>query len=640
VTETIRYSRLFYEDLAVGGGTGQVTLADGRVVSMSEINLDLIADRLSRITAILPYKVLASQWYGMAGYATLDEALSAAGSATRTILVTTSTAITNTTSVPSNITLKVSGAGSFTVSSGVTFTIQGPLEAPFRQIFAGAGTVKFTYNVEVYSEWWGGISDGSTDSTDAVQAAITSGPSGGVVLRALAGSYNIDTTLTRTVPLTIQGAGIDVTTFQWTTNASLQHGISGTTSLTIRDCTIKMQTSLTTDQQMHAVRLDLDGTGLTGRIIHIENVKVRGFNVGLYCDGGADYGLTRAVYRNVDIQVSGDGTSYIGSCAYMNRVTQGEISLATLDQNDTGEHAVYCFGCTDIYIDGLNITNVTKSESQAIKLVGDATAATSAYGAWSIRNVNFSDCTNGILIGTYGTEVLRVCMIDNVGAKDIDGTANILGALHISAGGTSTINSVLVNNVYLENLGYQGMHVEAASGATVGRVEFANIWAKNWGTTSAGSYTLFGTNGTGTFHHIHLKNIYADGNSNGRTIVGVAGQSTTVGRVTWDNPTLIEVNTTAAGRPVQLTDLDTTPSLKLGNVFYVNNTGATTITGFDDLEIDQIYTLYFANNNTTLDNGSNIILLGGTDVTPVSGEIVQIYTHNGTSVYEVNPNRT
>jgi hypothetical protein len=301
---------------------------------------------------------------------------------------------------------------------------------------------------------------------------------------------------------------------------------------------------------------------------------------------------------------------------------------------------LYCFGCKDIYIDGLNIANVTKSESQAIKLVGDGVAANESFGAWSIRNVNFSDCTNGILVGTFGTETLRVCVIDNIGAKDIDGTANILGCIHISAGGTSTINSVLVNNLYLENLGYQGMHVEAAAGATVGRVEFANIWAKNWGTTSAGSYTLFGTNGTGTFHHVHLKNIYADGNSNGRTIVGVAGQATTVGRVTWDNPTLIEVNTTAPGRPVQFTDLDTTPSLKLGNRFYVNNGSATTITRFDDMEIDEVYQLYFANGNTTLDNGANIILQLGSDLTPTSGQVLWFYTHDGTTAYEVNSNLT
>lgn len=643
MTETIRYSRIFYDDLAVGGSTGQVQLADGRVVSMSEINLDLIADRLSRVSAILPYKVLATQWYGMAGYATLTEALTAAGtSEQRTVLVTTSTAITSNTTIPSNVTLRVQGAGTFAVSSGVTFTLSGPLESPFRQIFSGAGTVRFTYNVEVYSEWWGGIADGSTDSTDAIQAAINSGPSGGVVLRGLAGSYNFDDTLTRTIPLTIQGAGVDVTIFQMTSSATEQHGIEGTTSLTIRDCTIKMQTALTSDVQMHAVRLDLDGTGLTGRKLLIENVKVRGFNVGLYCDGGADYGLTLAVYRNVDIQASGDGTSYIGSCAYMNRVTQGFVTGATLDQNDTGEHGIYCFGCKDLYLDGLNITNVTKSESQAIKLVGDGVAANENFGTWSVRNVNFSDCTNGIHIGTFGTETLRAVTVDNVGAKDIDGTANILGVVYVAAAGTSIINSILVNNVYMENLGYQGLHVAAGVGATVGRVEFSNIWAKNWSTSSSGTYTLFGTSGNGTYNHIHLRNIYADGNSNGRTIVSTSGQSNTVGRVTWDEETLIEVNTTASpiGRPIPFTDADTTPSVKMGNRFYVNNNGATTITAFDDMEPNSLYLLYFANGNTTLDNGANIVLQLGSDLTPTSGQVIMFYTWNGTTAYEVNSNLT
>jgi hypothetical protein len=37
--ETIRYSKIFLEDLATGTGTEQVTLADGRVVSLSKVRL-------------------------------------------------------------------------------------------------------------------------------------------------------------------------------------------------------------------------------------------------------------------------------------------------------------------------------------------------------------------------------------------------------------------------------------------------------------------------------------------------------------------------------------------------------------------------------------------------------------------------
>lgn len=638
MTETIRYSRVYLEDLDIGAGTGQVVLADGRVVSLSQVNLDLISDQLSRVSALLPYKVMGTRWYGLAGYKTLDDALAAIGTDTRTLIVTTPTDISINTTIPTNVTLHVTGEGSFAVAASVTLTLSGPLEASFRQIFSGDGTVRFTYNVEVYSEWWGGIGDGATDSTEAIQAAINSGPSQGVVLRGLAGTYNFNDTLTRTVPLQILGAGIDVTTFQMTTSASLQHGISGTTTLICRDFTLKMQTALTTNSQMSGIRMDLDGTGLTGRQIHIENVKVRGFNIAIYCDGGTSYGIDRGIYRNIDVQASGDGTSYIGSALHMNRVTQGEISLATVDQNTTGEHAIYCFGMRDAYLADIRIRNATKSESQAIKLVGDGVTSTGVFGTWSVRNVDAENCTNGILVQIFGTELLGSAHIENVKCKTITGSATVTGCVHVEATGTSTINSILCNNLYIENTGYQGLHCAAAAGATIGRIEFANVWAKNWSTVSTGTYTLFGSNGVGTFNHIHLRNIYADGNSNGRTIVGVAGMSTTVSRVTWEH--LIEVNTTAVGRPVSFTDADTTPSVKLGNHFYVNNTGATTVTALDDMQADETYFLYHANGNTTYDNGASFVSPEAVDITPASGQVMVIYTHDGTVAYEVNSNRT
>lgn len=622
MTETVRYSRIYLEDLDLGAGSGQVVLADGRVVSLSQVNLDRISDQLSRASTLLPYKVLGQKWYGLAGYATLDEALDAIGTDTRTLLVTTATAITTNTTIPTNVTLWVMGEGSFTVSSGITLTLSGPLMAAFRQIFSGSGTVKFTYNVETYPEWWGGIGDGTTDCTTALQAAITSHPTQGGTLRLLAGTYNHTATLTRTAPLQVLGAGIDVSILQLTSTASLKHGISGTTTIRVKDITVQVQTALTSNLQMYGIRQDLDGTGLTGRQIHIENVKVRGYNACLYCDGGSQYGIDRAIYRNVDLKAAGDGTSYIGSCLYMNRVTQGEISLVTADQNNTGEHAIYCFGCKDIYLENLKITNVTKSESQAVKIVGDGVAANESFGTWSVRNVNFSNCTNGVLIGTYGTETLRAVTIDNIGAQDIDGTTNILGVVTVSAAGTSIINSVLCNNLYLEDLGYQGMHCSTAVGATIGRVEFANVWAKNWSTASSGTYTLFGTSGTGTFQHIHLRNIYADGNSKGRTIVGSAGQASSVSYITWEH--LKEKNTTAVGRPVAHTDDDTTPSMAIGQWHYINNSNPTLITRLDDVQLGHVYTLQFANTNTTLDEGSGFLLSGGVDLTTSSHDFVQL----------------
>jgi len=57
-------------------------------------------------------------------------------------------------------------------------------------------------------------------------------------------------------------------------------------------------------------------------------------------------------------------------------------------------------------------------------------------------------------------------------------------------------------------------------------------------------------------------------------------------------------------------DQDTTPSVALSNVFLVTNTVATTITDFDDGEEGQLLLLSFADANTTLTDGGNLLLEG------------------------------
>ena len=132
MTETIRYSRLYLPDLSIGTGSGQVVLADGRVVSMDEVNLDAISDQVAPLAGnLLPYKVLNDKWYGLKGYSTLADALRAIGTDTRTLIITTSTAIDISISIPSNIKLWIVGAGIFVIASGKTLTLNSPGQANF-----------------------------------------------------------------------------------------------------------------------------------------------------------------------------------------------------------------------------------------------------------------------------------------------------------------------------------------------------------------------------------------------------------------------------------------------------------------------------------------------------------------------------
>lgn len=138
-------------------------------------------------------------------YVSLDAAVAALGSTATTLTISTALSVVANTTVPRTLTLEFTGSGSLAVPTGVTVTINGPIQAPLKRIFfiTGTGTVTLTVATEVYPEWWGAIADGVTDSTNALQAAINSQYVGKV--RLSSGQYLYSTVLTIPSNVYIEG---------------------------------------------------------------------------------------------------------------------------------------------------------------------------------------------------------------------------------------------------------------------------------------------------------------------------------------------------------------------------------------------------------------------------------------------------
>ena len=93
----------------------------------------------------------------------------------------------------------------------------------------------------------------------------------------------------------------------------------------------------------------------------------------------------------------------------------------------------------------------------------------------------------------------------------------------------------------------------------------------------------------------------------------------------------IPVSATFAGFRT-FTNGDTTPSVAGGVCFATNNTGATTITTFDDGASGQRITIVFTDANTTLTDGGNLKLAGG--FTSTADDTMELI-FNGTTWFEL-----
>jgi len=209
------------------------------------INSTVYADQYPGVTADL--KIAAA-----------IAALSSGGIVNCTGFGATTQSIANNLTVPANITLHL-GDTIFSVTSGKTFTIQGPVEAPRTTLFSGSGAVSFSGNhtvTAIFPEWWGAIADGTTNNASSIQACFdalgANGPNGNPIGPAIsfsAGTYLISTTglnFTNTNGLHIFGAGQYSTTLQFNNgNASGSVGldVSGFFGLTVHDISFSGGTS-------------------------------------------------------------------------------------------------------------------------------------------------------------------------------------------------------------------------------------------------------------------------------------------------------------------------------------------------------------------------------------------------------------
>lgn len=164
------------------GGVTTVTIAcdSGSLDSgLTCANVGLLAPANPSIPIPANSPASAMPWVDARAYANLAAAVSAVGSASRVILISTPQVVAASLTVPSNVTLKFQQGGTLNISTGVTVTINGNVDAGLYQIFTlnGTGAVTLGSVKEAYPQWFGARGDGTTDDTAAVQNAVNAATS-------------------------------------------------------------------------------------------------------------------------------------------------------------------------------------------------------------------------------------------------------------------------------------------------------------------------------------------------------------------------------------------------------------------------------------------------------------------------------
>jgi hypothetical protein len=223
---------------------------------------------------------------------------------------------------------------------------------------------------------------------------------------------------------------------------------------------------------------------------------------------------------------------------------------------------------------------------------------------WSVRDADIADCENGILVSLFGTEVLQECLIQNVRFQDVDGTTGIPGAIHISTAASTVVHNVLITGFHISNHTSRFLHV--SNSGVINQITVRDGTAYNWSTSSAGTYALVGGDGSGIIYQVHIENVTADGNNNGRNVIQPNQWGSGLKRLSCRN--LAERNTVLSTFPVDDTSTSATFDFAFGNSWAVS--GTRTVTAASNAVPGEIYIIKGTNSNCTFTDNAVFKLAG------------------------------
>jgi hypothetical protein len=493
----------------------------GRVVWLSDGPKGLVGDFGSKLAHLFGYNWVAE------AYSDCNAAITAIGGTQATLVIGKTCTISSTTTIPTTLTILLTGAGGFSVDSGQTLTLAGVIQAPpTRQIFSGSGSVVCTSAckmTEVWLEWWGGGPGiAAATNTSAGTKAIAFLPAGvnkGGTLRFQGGTYQHDNTFASNGRyLTFRGQGQYVTKLQLTATGSSKHAINatGTTGyLGVFDMEISPSSPVSSDLTMKMVNADgLLETLASNTVIEVARVRSTGFNFGLSCDGTSSITIERCSIVDSNISTRGASSSSISDPVLSQQARWFVAERNILNNNDLGDHCVYSIHNINLRVVG---NECEGSADYGLKIISqsDSNGVTATLGSWTIEGNTVHDAGAGLQISLYQSHVGTDISARHNRFSNLTDVGSAHAAVFAEATETSTIRRLDFSDTVVDTVESGAIGVNAETGSTIELFVAKDLHIRNWSTGSSGTYQGLNYAGGGTFKHAILSGHF-DGNSTGK----------------------------------------------------------------------------------------------------------------------------
>lgn len=417
-------------------------------------------------------------------------------------------------------TLPVGGKGSFligkpTESKRIAWV---PVGADYAHIMADSGKadgLRWVPSHTHSSQEMEMVGDGATENYAKLNAGITALPAAGGRLFIGPGIFNMSGKYTVNKPLIVEGCGMGVTILQVTSLVNLQHLFALSRSAIFRNLTIKIQTPSSTDYAMNAIRLDLNGGGVSNQFLICENVETLDFDMGLFADGGGidteasliDYVLYRGCRNRI---MSAPDIPREPLTAH--RCTDVLIDSCYSDNNGDGDHAIYAIRNKRLRVMNSRQVNTPYHGIKAITNPGDA----GTLEQWRFEGCRFDTNDTHIVVSITDALVLPQLTMQGITGKTSAPRDSSPAGIWVVAANTAEIEQIDFQDVHLKNMTKSGIVLDVGATAKIRHVTCDNPRLMNWGTASAGTYSGIQKNGSGLVESVMIDNAYFDGNSNGK----------------------------------------------------------------------------------------------------------------------------